>query len=253
MKQFGKYINERLKVDSSTKTDVTFEDFVEHRYWKTNDRLYASSLIDTDNSISKYIHVNDNYKVNPALVRKGLISYFRPTDKDEPQNGVSARLQIEQAAFMTVDIKNEEMFMTFFSQELLNKVVQCLDELSKVNEALRIDKALERGIDVDFELLWDVLNKNGFTDQNLFSLIDVFDTDLPVIPSEIGLQAFKPYTGRQLCYIKAGNGIGSSKLINVYIERKGYPYGFSVAKDNVLHTLFSNEQLAKIYNYLEAL
>lgn len=253
MKQFGKYINERLKVDSNTKPDITFEDFVGHQYWKTNDRLYASNLIDIDNSISKCIRVNDNHKVNPPLVRKGLISYFRPTDKDEPQSGVSVRLQIEQAAFMTVDIKNEEMFMAFFSQELLNKVVQCLDELCEVNEALRIDKALERGIDIDFELIWDLLNKNGFTNQNLFSLHVVLGNDLPVIPQEIGLHAFKPYAGHQLCYIKAGNGIGTSKLINVYIERRGHPYGFSVQRDNVLHALFSNEELAKIYNYLESL
>lgn len=145
MRQFANYINERLKVDSNTKTDVTFEDFVGHQFWKTNDRLYAANLIDIDNSISKCIRVNDNHKVNPPLVRKALLSYFRPTDKDEPQNGVSVRLQIEQAAFMTVDIKNEEMFMVFFSQELLNKVVQCLDVLCEVNEALRIDKTLENG------------------------------------------------------------------------------------------------------------
>jgi hypothetical protein len=252
MRQFANYINERLKVDSNTKTDVTFEDFVGHQFWKTNDRLYAANLIDIDNSITKCITVNDNHKVNPPLVRKALLSYFRPTDKDEPQNGVSVRLQIEQAAFMTVDIKNEEMFMTFFSQELLSKLVQCLDVLCEVNEALRIDKALERGIDVDFELLWDVLNKNGFTNQNLFSLHVVLGNDLPVIPQEIGLHAFKPYAGQQLCYIKAGNGIGT-KLINVYIERRGHPYGFSVQRDNVLHTLFSNEELAKIYNYLEEL
>lgn len=119
-------------------------------------------------------------------------------------------------------------------------------------EALNIRKALNSN-QVDYLSLVNLLSEVGYKTGNILDLKEVFGETLPKIPEDIDLQAFRYQRGRELYFISSGKAIGNKPLLIVYTMFKGKPYSFSVINDNVLHTLFSNEALAKIYNYLESL
>ena len=122
-------------------------------------------------------------------------------------------------------------------------------------EALNIRKALNSKQPVEYLSLVNLLSENGYTtgNGNILDLKEIFGETLPKIPEDIGLQAFSYQRGRELCFISTGKAIGNKPLLTVYTMFKGKPYSFSVINDNVLHKLFSDADLDKIYNYLESL
>lgn len=120
-------------------------------------------------------------------------------------------------------------------------------------EALNIRKALNSNQPVEYLSLVNLLSEVGYKTGKILDLKEIFGETLPKIPEDIGLQAFSYQRGRELCFMSTGKAIGNKPLLTVYTMFKGKPYSFSVANDNVLHKLFSDADLSKIYNYLEAL
>lgn len=120
-------------------------------------------------------------------------------------------------------------------------------------EALNIRKALNSKQPVEYLSLVNLLSKNGYKTGNILYLKEIFGENLPKIPEDIDLHAFKYQRGRELCFISTGKAIGNKPLLTVYTMFKGKPYSFSVVNDNVLHKIFLDADLDKIYNYLESL
>lgn len=120
-------------------------------------------------------------------------------------------------------------------------------------EALNIRKALNSKQPVDYLSLVNLLSENGYKTANILDLKEIFGEALPKIPEDIDLQAFRYQRGKELYFISTGKAIGNKPLLTVYTMFRGKPYSFSVVNDNVLHKLFSDADLDKIYNYLESL